>query len=87
MRTIFIYLIKLLLPFILVILVILLLTQTSCTSHKSYIKSKQESQSVSVQGKDNPYKNAAIDIKTFKVDTLGWGYDIYLWKSLYVHQT
>jgi hypothetical protein len=36
--------------------------------------------------KDNPYKNAKIDIVTYKVDTLGWGYDILLWSSRYVHQ-
>ncbi|MBI5217954.1 MAG: DUF4907 domain-containing protein [Bacteroidia bacterium] len=38
------------------------------------------------QSKKNPYAKAQIDIKTFKTDTLGWGYDIYIYKGLYVHQ-
>lgn len=37
------------------------------------------------QPKENPYKNAAIEIKTFK-DSLGWGYDIFIDKNQYVHQ-
>ena len=42
--------------------------------------------------KENPYKNAQLDIKVFKNDTIkdshvkGFGYDIYMYRSLYVHQ-
>ncbi|HKR05798.1 MAG TPA: DUF4907 domain-containing protein [Bacteroidia bacterium] len=42
--------------------------------------------------KENPYKNAQIDIKIFNNDTIknsglqGFGYDIYMYRSLYVHQ-
>jgi hypothetical protein len=78
--------IKLFFSLILAMLVVQLLTQTLCISDNSFSNSKQENQPESSKVKDNPYKNATIDIKTYKVDTLGWGYDIYLWKSLYVHQ-
>ncbi len=42
--------------------------------------------------KENPYKNAQLDIKVFNNDTIkssglkGFGYDIYMYRSLYVHQ-
>jgi Domain of unknown function (DUF4907) len=42
--------------------------------------------------KENPYKNAQLDIKVFNNDTIknsgihGFGYDIYMYKGLYVHQ-
>ncbi len=36
--------------------------------------------------KENPYAKAKIDIKTFKTDSTGWGYDIYIYDGLYVHQ-
>lgn len=34
---------------------------------------------------ENPYKNAIVEVKTFR-DSLGWGYDIFINKSQYVHQ-
>lgn len=34
----------------------------------------------------NPYENAKIEVKTFQVDSTGWGYDIYLHGGKYVHQ-
>ncbi len=43
---------------------------------------------VKIQGnqpKENPYKDATVEIITFK-DSLGWGYDVYINKSQYVHQ-
>jgi len=33
----------------------------------------------------NPYADAKIEIKTFKTSG-GWGYDIYIWDSVYIHQ-
>lgn len=43
--------------------------------------------------KENPYKNAKLDIKVFNNDSLkqdpnlhGYGYDIYMFDALYVHQ-
>jgi len=42
--------------------------------------------------KENPFKNAQLDIKVFNNDTIknsglkGFGYDIYMYRSLYVHQ-
>lgn len=42
--------------------------------------------------KENPYANAEIEIRVFNNDTTsdsilgGYGYDIYLFKGLYVHQ-
>lgn len=47
---------------------------------------KKEEGDKSDQSKDNPYANAVIDIKTFRTDTTGWGYDIYIHKDLYIHQ-
>jgi len=46
----------------------------------------------STKPKENPYKNAQLDIKVFKNDTIkdshvkGFGYDIFMYRSLYVHQ-
>ncbi len=34
----------------------------------------------------NPYENAKIEVKTFKSDSTGWGYDVCLYGSVYVHQ-
>jgi len=36
--------------------------------------------------KANPYLNAKIEVKTFKPDSLGWGYDVYMEGKLYIHQ-
>lgn len=37
------------------------------------------------QPQENPYKNAVIEVKSFK-DSLGWGYDVFIDNSQYVHQ-
>ncbi len=34
---------------------------------------------------ENPYKDAKIEVKTFKTDE-GWGYDIQVWGSNVIHQ-
>lgn len=53
---------------------------------------KMEMKADTSKPKENPYKNAQLDIKVFKNDTLkdsqikGFGYDIYMYKGLYVHQ-
>lgn len=41
---------------------------------------------------ENPYRNAKIEVKTINNETstqeksTGWGYDIYIFGSLYIHQ-
>lgn len=37
------------------------------------------------QPQENPYKDAVIEVKSFK-DSLGWGYDVFIDNSQYVHQ-
>ena len=55
-------------------------------------KDKMEMKEDTSKPKENPYKNAQLDIKIFSNDTIknsgihGFGYDIYMYKSLYVHQ-
>ena len=39
----------------------------------------------SQQPAENPYKDATIEVKAFK-DSIGWGYDVFINKSQYVHQ-
>ena len=42
--------------------------------------------SVPPPSKENPNANAKIDLKTFKNDTTGWGYDIIVNDNPYIHQ-
>ncbi|MEP7168607.1 MAG: DUF4907 domain-containing protein [Bacteroidota bacterium] len=55
-------------------------------------RDKMEMKADTSKPKENPYKNAQLDIKIFKNDTVkdshvqGFGYDIYMYRSLYVHQ-
>lgn len=55
-------------------------------------RDKMEMKADTSKPKENPYKNAQIDIKVFKNDTIknsgisGFGYDIYMYKAMYVHQ-
>lgn len=37
------------------------------------------------QPKENPYKDVTVEVKTFN-DSIGWGYDVFINKSQYVHQ-
>ncbi|MFA6570870.1 MAG: DUF4907 domain-containing protein [Bacteroidota bacterium] len=61
-------------------------TKPDIVAGKTSEEPKETSKNKDTTKKDNPYKNAKIDIVTYKVDTLGWGYDILLWNSRYVHQ-
>lgn len=45
----------------------------------------EEMMKAASQPQENPYKDAIIEVKAFK-DSLGWGYDIFINKSQYVHQ-
>ncbi|MFA4851459.1 MAG: DUF4907 domain-containing protein [Bacteroidales bacterium] len=58
-----------------------LLFLTACSNN-----TKKEEGGKDNQSKENPYAKAEIDIKTFQTDTIGWGYDIYIDGSLYIHQ-
>jgi hypothetical protein len=61
-------------------------------NEKENEKDKMEMKADTSKPKENPYKNAQLDIKVFKNDTVkdsqvkGFGYDIYMYRSLYVHQ-
>ena len=53
----------------------------------------EKNKSANTKPKDNPYKNAKLDIKVFNNDSLkqennphGYGYDIYMFDAMYVHQ-
>ncbi len=55
--------------------------------HESFEELEREEmmKAAAQQSKENPYKDATVEIKTFK-DSMGWGYDIFINKSQYVHQ-
>src|SRR5258708_13747814 len=36
--------------------------------------------------KESPFKNAKMELKTYKNDTAGWGYDIIKDDAPYIHQ-
>ncbi|MEO5571053.1 MAG: DUF4907 domain-containing protein [Bacteroidia bacterium] len=61
-------------------------------SLKQIEKKIEELKADTSKPKENPYKNAQLDIKVFSNDTIknsqekGFGYDIYMYRSLYVHQ-
>jgi hypothetical protein len=48
-------------------------------------KEREEMMKAASAPRENPYKDAVIEVKPFK-DSLGWGYDIFINKSQYVHQ-
>lgn len=56
------------------------------------IENEMEKLKADTSKKENPYKNAQLDIKVFNNDTIknsglkGFGYDIYMYRNLYVHQ-
>ncbi|MFI5220550.1 MAG: DUF4907 domain-containing protein, partial [Bacteroidia bacterium] len=65
----------------------------SCNNKKSESEGENTAKQVdTTKPPPNPYANAEIEIKVFKNDTIkdshlrGYGYDIYIFKSLYVHQ-
>lgn len=66
-----------------------------CSPNNKNIEDENENagmKSDTSKPKENPYANAEVEIKIFKNDTLtdsllqGYGYDIYIFKSRYVHQ-
>jgi len=63
-----------------IISVCFLLFLTACSNNTKKEEDKNN------QSKENLYAIAEIDIKTFQTDTIGWGYDIYIHNTLYVHQ-
>jgi hypothetical protein len=59
---------------------LIFLILTSCNN------SDKPKDAVPPPAKENPNANAKIDLKTYKNDTTGWGYDIIVNDNPYIHQ-
>ena len=62
----------------------------SCSNSPEKTKEEAEGSDSVKKPEKNPYENAKIEVKIFKVDssdaTKGYGYDIYVWGGRMIHQ-
>ena len=58
-------------------------------THEEMEMKLMEEKQINAAPKENPYKNAKIDIKVFEnkePNLTGFGYDIFIYDAMYVHQ-